>query len=54
VAAAALGAMKDKRRGAEYVRGVLAAGTLHPDLVAAAVALGFRKVDHGRRRVTYE
>jgi len=54
VAAAAFGAMKERRRGADYVRGVLGAGTLHPDLVAAAVALGFHKVDHGRRRPTYE
>ncbi len=54
VAAAAFSAMKDRRRGAEYVREVLATGSLHPDLVTAAVALGFRKVDHGRRRPTYE
>jgi hypothetical protein len=54
VAAAAFGAMKDKRRGADYVRDVLATGSLHPDLVAAAMALGFRRVDHGRRRPTYE
>ncbi len=54
VAAAAFGAMKDRRRGGDYVREVLAAGSLHPDLVAAALALGFHKVDHGRRRPTYE
>jgi hypothetical protein len=54
VAAAAFGAMKDRRRGVEYVREVLATGSLHPDLVTAAVALGFRKIDHGRRRPTYE
>jgi hypothetical protein len=54
VAAAALGAMKDKRRGSEYVRDVLAVGGLHPDLVSAALALGLHKVDHGRRRPTYE
>jgi hypothetical protein len=54
VAAAAFGAMKDRRRGADYVREVLATGSLHPDLVAAALALGFHKVDHGRRRPTYE
>ncbi len=54
VAAAAFGAMKDRRRGGDYVREVLATGSLHPDLVAAALALGFHKVEHGKRRPTYE
>jgi len=54
VAAAALAAMKDKRRGTDYVRDVLKTGSLHPDLVAAALSLGLRKVDHGRRRPTYQ
>ncbi len=54
VAAAAFGAMKDKRRGADYVKEVLATGSLHPDLVAAALALGFHKVDHGKKKPTYE
>ncbi|HEX8791754.1 MAG TPA: tetratricopeptide repeat protein [Polyangiaceae bacterium] len=54
IAAAAFGAMKDKRHGADYVREVLSTGCLDPDLVAAALALGFHKVDHGRRRPTYE
>jgi len=54
VACAAFGAMKDKRRGADYVKEVLATGSLHPDLVAAALELGFHKVDHGRRKPTYE
>jgi hypothetical protein len=53
VAAAALGALKDKRRGSDFVRELLAGGP-HPDLVSAALALGFHKVDHGRRRPTYE
>jgi hypothetical protein len=54
VAAVALGAMKDKRRGADYVKEVLAASGQHPDLVAAALALGFRKVEHGKRPPTYD
>jgi predicted Zn-dependent protease len=54
VAAAAFGAMKDRRRGGDYVREVLATGSLHPDLVAAALSLGFHKVEHGKRRPTYE
>jgi hypothetical protein len=54
VAAAALGAMKDKKRGSDYVREVLATGSLHPDLVAAALALGFTRVEHYKRKPTYE
>jgi hypothetical protein len=55
MAAAALGALKDRRRGGDYVHDLLATGNLNPDLVAAALALGFHKVDHGpRRRPTYE
>ena len=54
VAAVALAAMKDKRRGTDYLREVLAVRGQHPDLVAAALALGFRKVEHGKRAPTYE
>jgi hypothetical protein len=54
VAAAAFGAMKDKRRGADYVKEVLSTGSQNPDLVAAALALGFHKVEHGKRPPTYE
>jgi tetratricopeptide (TPR) repeat protein len=54
VAAAAFGAMKDRRRGSDYVHDVLQTGSLHPDLVAAALALGFHKVDRYKRRPTYE
>jgi hypothetical protein len=54
IAAAAFGAMKDKRRGADYVKDVLSTGSQHPDLVAAALALGFHRVDHGKKKPTYE
>jgi hypothetical protein len=54
VAAAAFGAMKDHKRGLPYVKELLATGSLHPDLVAAALALGMKRVDHGKRRPTYE
>jgi hypothetical protein len=54
VVAAALVASKDKKRGEAYVTEVLAAGSLHPDLVAAALALGYHRVDHRGRRPTYE
>jgi hypothetical protein len=53
-AAVALGAAKDHKHGVDYVRDLLRTGSLDPDLVAAAVALGLRRVDHGRRRPTYE
>jgi predicted Zn-dependent protease len=55
VAAAAFGAMKDRRRGADYVRDVLSTGSGNPDLIQAAIALGFHKVEHGKKqRPTYE
>jgi len=54
VAAVALGAMKDKHRGTDYVKEVLAVSGQHPDLVAAALALGFHKVEHGKRPPTYD
>jgi hypothetical protein len=54
VAAVAFAAMKDKRRGTDYVREVLAVKGQHPDVVAAALALGFRKVEHGKRPATYD
>ncbi|HEX3769790.1 MAG TPA: tetratricopeptide repeat protein [Polyangiaceae bacterium] len=53
-AAAAFGAMKDRRRGGDYVHEALQTGSLDPDLVSAALALGFHKVDHYKRRPTYE
>jgi predicted Zn-dependent protease len=54
VAAVALASMKDRRRASEYVRALLASGIQDPDLVAAAVSLGFRRVEHSRRRASYE
>ena len=55
VAASALAAMKDRKRGTDYVRALLSAGSNNPDAVAAALALGLRRVNHGRRRPpTYE
>jgi hypothetical protein len=54
VAAVAFGAMKDKHRGTDYLREVLAVRGQEPDLVAAALALGFRKVEHGKKPPTYD
>jgi hypothetical protein len=52
--AAALAATKDRKRGYDYVKDVLSTGSLNPDLVAAALSLGFHRVDHFKRRPTYE
>lgn len=54
VASAAFGAMKDRRRGTDYVKDVLSTGSEHPDVVAAALSLGLHRVVHPRHRVTYE
>jgi hypothetical protein len=35
--------MKDRRRGTEYVRALLAGGAQDPDVLAAAAALGVRR-----------
>jgi hypothetical protein len=44
IAAVALAAMKDRRRGPDYVKALLAQGIQDPDLVAAAASLGVRRV----------
>jgi hypothetical protein len=54
VASAALGSMKDKRRGIDYVKDVLSTGSQQPDLVAAALLLGLHRVPHWHHRPTYE
>jgi predicted Zn-dependent protease len=54
IAAVALATMKDRRRAPDYVKSLLSTCVQDPDLVAAAVSLGFRRVDHARRRATYE
>jgi hypothetical protein len=53
VAAAALSAMKDKKRGVDYVAELLTSGNQDPDLTAAALAFGFKKVDHKGKASTY-
>ena len=53
VAAAALAAMKDKKRGVDYVADLLAMGNQDPDLTNAALAFGFKKVDHKGKPSTY-
>jgi hypothetical protein len=54
VAAVTFGAMKEHKRGLPYVKDLLATGSLQPDLVSAALTLGMKRVDHGKRRPTYE
>jgi tetratricopeptide (TPR) repeat protein len=54
IAAVALAAAKDRKRAVEYVKALLSTGIQDPDLVAAAVSLGFKRVDHAKKRATYE
>ncbi len=42
IAAIAFGAMKDRRRGPEYLKELFASGVINPDTAAAATALGLR------------
>jgi tetratricopeptide (TPR) repeat protein len=54
IAAVALASMKDRRRAVDYVKSLLSTGVQDPDLVAAGVSLGFRRIEHSRRRASYE
>ena len=54
IAAVALASMKEKKRAMDYVKGLLQTGIQDPDVVAAALSLGFRRVDHPKKRPTYE
>ncbi len=40
IAAIAFGAMKDRRRGPDYLKGLMASGIVNPDIAAAATILG--------------
>ncbi len=50
IAAISLGAMKDRRRGPEYIKELFAAGILNPDVAAAATALGMKVPEPPRVR----
>jgi hypothetical protein len=54
LAAAALGAMKDKKRGIDPIAQLVTAGVQNPDVVNAALVLGFRKVEAKGRPTKYE
>jgi len=49
IAAVALGAMKDRHRGPDYLKDLLSSGMINPDTIAAATALGL-KVTEPRRK----
>ena len=49
IAAIALGAMKDRRRGPDVVKELLLNGVVNPDTVAAATALGIHVAEKRRR-----
>jgi tetratricopeptide (TPR) repeat protein len=51
--AAALGAMKDRRRAGEMVKPLLGAGIVNPDVGAAAVTAGYKKVETPGKRPSY-
>jgi predicted Zn-dependent protease len=53
VVASSLGAMRDRRRGVDLLKAMLATGTQNHDVVAAALDLGFRKNEHRGRKPTY-
>jgi tetratricopeptide (TPR) repeat protein len=53
IVASALGAMKDRRRAGDIVKSLLASGIVNPDVGAAAVAAGFKKVEGPGKKVTY-
>jgi len=42
IAAVSLGAMKDRKRGQDLVKGLFLAGILDPDVVTAGAALGVK------------
>jgi hypothetical protein len=48
IAAVALAAMKDRKRGLDYVRTLMSSGIQDPDLLAAGASLGLRRMP-GRR-----
>jgi Tetratricopeptide repeat len=54
IAAAAFGALKDKKRGIDFVRDLLATGTQHPDVVNAALALGFKKIERRGKKPLFQ
>ncbi len=54
IAASALAAMHDRRRAADVLKPLLAAGYVSSDLQAAAIAAGFRKVEHKGKKPTFE
>ena len=54
ICAAALGATKDRRRGPDYLKSILGSGLGHPDLGAAAMALGGKKTERPGKPTLYQ
>jgi hypothetical protein len=54
ICATALGAAKDRRRGGDYMKTLLGAGMGHPDLGAAAMALGGHKLERPGKPTLYQ
>jgi len=50
IAAIAMGAMKDHRRGPEYLKELYASGALNPDMAAAGLGVGVKAPDRPVRR----
>ncbi len=53
IAAAALAAMHDRKRAVDLIKPLLAAGIRNPDVAAAAISVGFRKVEQKGKRPTF-
>jgi hypothetical protein len=54
IAAAALAAMHERQRAADVLKPLLAAGYVGPDIQAAAIAAGFKRIEHRSRPPTFE
>ncbi len=50
IAAVALGAMKDRRRGQDYVKDLVTSGAFNPDTAAAAAAVGLKVSERPAKR----
>ena len=48
IAAAAYGAVKDTRHGGDYVKALVAAGFVNPDVIVASEKVGAGKIVRGR------
>jgi tetratricopeptide (TPR) repeat protein len=54
IAASALAAMHERRRAADILKPILAAGYVGVDIENAALAVGFHRIDHKGKKPTFE